>query len=153
MTDWPQPQTPADGLSPAPKGHGAKSAAVRQRAIVALLSEPSLGLAAKRCGVGERTLRRWMANDEAFQAELANARRATFEAGLVRVQALAELAVQTLEELLGAKKHPAVRLGAARTVLEMATASHDAEVLLNRVNDLLARVRAMEQADGWRRRA
>ena len=39
-------------------GHGAKTAAVREQAILALLSEPTIGQAATRCGIGERTLHR-----------------------------------------------------------------------------------------------
>ena len=39
-------------------GHGAKTAAVREQAIVALLSEPTIAKAAARCGIGERTLHR-----------------------------------------------------------------------------------------------
>ena len=39
-------------------GHGAKTAAVREQAILALLSEPTIGEAATRCGIGERTLYR-----------------------------------------------------------------------------------------------
>ena len=72
-----------------------------------LLSERSLSSAAKRAGVGERTLRRWLTEDEAFRASVAEARRATFHAGVERVQSLTGRAVETLEELLGEKKHPA----------------------------------------------
>ena len=66
------------------QGHGTKSATVRERAIVALLSENTIGAAAQRCNVNERTLRRWMADDEAFKQELAAARRGMFEAAMNR---------------------------------------------------------------------
>ena len=83
-------------------------------------------LAAKRAGVGERTLRRWLTEDEAFKADLMQARRATFEAGVERAQALTGLAVDdTLHELLAEKKHPAVRLRAARLLLEFSTNRND----------------------------
>jgi hypothetical protein len=65
-------------------GHGAKTAAVRERAILALLSEPTVGEAAARCGIGVRTLRRWLAEDTGFQAEFEMARHATFEAAISR---------------------------------------------------------------------
>ena len=100
-------------------GRGGKSAAVREQAILALLSEKTLGAAATTCGVNEKTLRRWLANDEAFQADYAEARQATFEAGMGRIQALTARAVDTLEDLLDAEKYPSVRLGAARTVAEI----------------------------------
>ena len=50
---------------------GAKANATRDRAIVALLTDRSLMAAAKRAGIAERTLRRWIANDEEFRAALA----------------------------------------------------------------------------------
>jgi hypothetical protein len=103
---------------------------------VALLAERSIGAAARRAGVGERTLRRWMTEDEEFQTALAAARGAAFEAGTSRVQALMARAVDTLEELLGAKKHPHVRLGAARTVAELAIHQHDAATILLRLDEL-----------------
>jgi hypothetical protein len=118
------------------KGHGAKTVAARERAIVALLLAPSIASAAKRAGVGERTLRRWMSDDAAFKAELAAAGRATFEAAIDRIQAMTARAVDTLNDLLGAMKHPAVRLGAARTIVELALNRHDAETLLHRLEEL-----------------
>ena len=81
------------------KGHGASSESVRGRAIVALLSERTLGRAARRCGVSERTLRRWMSDDEDFVKQLADARCATFVDGMQRVQALTSAAIDTLAAL------------------------------------------------------
>ena len=117
-------------------GHGSKSDVVRERAIVALLAERTIGAAARRAGVGERTLRRWLTEDEAFQADLAAARAAAFDGGITRVQALMGRAVDTLEALLGAKKHPHVRLGAARTVAELAIHHHEAATILRRLEEL-----------------
>ena len=45
--------------------------------------------------------------------------QAAFQVGMNRIQTLTALAVDTFEELLGEKKHPNVRLGAARTVAEI----------------------------------
>jgi transposase-like protein len=129
-----RPQASADARdSP---GHGAKSDAVRERAILALLSEKSIGAAAQRCGVNERTLRRWLTDEPEFATAYDQARQATFTAGMSRVQALVGRAVETLEDLLGATKHPSVRLGAARTVAELALHQHDADVMLRRLDDI-----------------
>ena len=86
----PGPQTSADTREKGatPKGHGAKPDAVRESAILALLTEKSIQLAAERCGVNERTLRRWLTEDAAFKADYDAARRATFNAGMARVPAL-----------------------------------------------------------------
>ncbi len=44
-----------------PAGHGAKSQAVRNKAILALLSEKNIPKAAATSGVGVRTLHKWLA--------------------------------------------------------------------------------------------
>jgi hypothetical protein len=123
-----------------PPGHGAKTAAVREQAILALLSEPTIAQAAARCGIGEKTLRRWLAED-AFKAAYETARRATFQAAISRIPALTVRAVNTLDDLLGKTKPPAVRLGAARTVAEIGMHQYDAETILKKLDDLEARQR------------
>ena len=117
-------------------GHGAKSQAVRDRAVLALLSEKSIPQAAAKCRIGERTLHRWLTGDAAFQAVYSEARQAAFEAGMSRVQALTAKAVQTLDELLDATDHPNVRLGAARTVAELGIHQHDAETILRKLDEI-----------------
>jgi hypothetical protein len=127
------------------RGHGAKDDAIRERAVLALLSERSIGAAAKRCGIREKTLRRWMTEDAAFQAELGAARTAMFQAGMGRIQALTVRAVDTLDELLDAKKHPGVRLGAARTVAELGVHQHDAETIMRKLEEIEAQQRKQQQ--------
>ena len=65
----------------ATKGHGAKSGALREAAILALLSEKSIQSSAERCGVSKRTLRRWLTEDDEFKAEYEAARRAVYKSG------------------------------------------------------------------------
>ena len=96
--------------------------------------------------MNERTLRRWLAEDEAFQAEYAAARQATFQAGIHRAQALTARAMDTLEELLGDKKHPNVRLGAARTVTEIGVHQHDADTILKKLDEIETFHRAQPSA-------
>lgn len=117
-------------------GHGAKSDALRERAVVALLSEKNLTAAAHRCGVNEKTLRRWMVEDEAFKHALIEARTALFQAGMHRVQALTSEAVDTLAALMRRTVPPSVRLGAARTVAELGMHQYDAETILKKLDDL-----------------
>lgn len=134
------PQKAADSREKGatPPGHGAKSAAVREAAILALLTEKSIQLAAARCGVHERTLRRWLTDDPTFKAEHDAARRAIYETGMCRVQALTGKGVETLEELLDAKKFPAVRLGAARTIVELGIHQHDTETIMRKLEEIEA---------------
>ena len=130
------PQMSADVRDSA--GHGTKSAAIRERAILALLSEKTIGTAAAKSGVNEKTLRRWLANDDAFKADHTEARQAAYQASMTRVQALTAKAVTTLDELLDETKHPNVRLGAARTVVEVGIHQHDAEHILHKLDEIEA---------------
>ena len=75
-----------------------KSEAVREQAILALLSERTNAKTAAKCGVNARTLHRWLTKDEAFKSAYAEARQATFQAGMSRVQALTARAIDTLED-------------------------------------------------------
>ncbi len=117
-------------------GHGAKSQPVRDRAILALLSEKSIPEAAAKCRIGERTLHRWLTSDAAFKAAYSEARQAAFEAWMSRVQALTGKAIETLDDLLDAKDHPNVRLGAARTVAELGIHQHDAETIMRKLDEI-----------------
>src|SRR5262245_16305910 len=131
-----RPQTAAEGRRNIGKAHGAKSEAVRQRAILALLSEGTLERAASQCGISERTLRRWLTDDPGFRAEYETARIAAFDAGMARIQALTGRAVETLADLLGAVDSPTVRLGAARTVAEMAVRQRDSETITRKLDEI-----------------
>lgn len=132
------PQSTAESRESVSKGHGAKSSVVRQKAILALLSEPTIGCAAKRAGIGERTLRTWMSEDSEFKAAYESARHATYEWSMSRIFGLTARAIDTLEELLKEMKHPSVRLGASRTVAEIAMHVVDSETILKRLDEIEA---------------
>ena len=143
-----RPQKASEGREA--QGHGRKSEATREGAMLALLAEKTLASAAKRAGIGERTLRRWLTEDASFAEEYATARRAMFEDGLNRVQSLIGQAVTTLGGLLDAKNHPSVQLGAARTVIEIGLHRHDTEVLLCKVEELETHQRTASSATNHR---
>ena len=52
------------------------------------------------------------------------------------MRALTAKAVDTLEELLGEEDHPNVRLGAARTVVELGIHQHDAEIIMQKLHEI-----------------
>ena len=143
-SDGERPQKPPDVRDVA--GHGAKTAAVRERAILALLTEKSIGKAAAKCGVHEKTLRRWMADDEEFKRALAEARHLTFEAAMNRVQALMGQAIDTLTKLMSPRLPPAVRLGAARTVAELGIHRDDADTIMRKLDEIEAHQRQQDTA-------
>jgi DNA-binding transcriptional MerR regulator len=136
-----RPQMSADVCESS--GHGAKLEAVKERAILALLSERTIGAAAERVGVNERTLRRWM-GEEGFKTQLAQARCAAFQAGMSRVQALTGEAIETLASLMAPEVSAPVRLGAARTIAELGLDQHDAEMISSKLAELEAKLRQQE---------
>jgi hypothetical protein len=120
---------------------------VRERAVVALLSENTIGAAAERCGVDEKTLRRWMANDQAFNQDLAAARRTMFDTAMNRLQPLAAQAVETLADLMREGTPPSVRLAAARSVAELSIHRDDAETILRKLGEIEAQQRRTDMDD------
>ncbi len=83
--------------------------------IVALATGNSIREAARLAGFSERTARRRNADDD-FRNRISAARDELWGAAIGKLAGVAVEAVETLRELLKSEA-PAVRLGAARTVL------------------------------------
>jgi hypothetical protein len=145
-TAEPKPQNAAGTRTKGKSGHGAKSDVVRERAIVELLSGRSFTAAARKAGINERTLRKWASEDDDFKAELRAAQTALFEAGMSRVLGMTTRAVDTLADLLDQGQPPTVRLGAARSILELGVHKHDADDIEKRLGEI--ETYARQQATG-----
>ena len=114
------------------------------RVVDALLIEPTIAKAAKRVGVNERTVRKWM-KGPAFQRALDEARREAFAESLARLLAGAGAAVEALHRVLEDERaRPSDKVSAARTLLDHA---HRAEEAL----DVRERIAALEAALASRR--
>src|SRR5215208_6282738 len=112
---------------------------VQERAIIALLSEPTLRAAASSAGISESTLWRWL-REPVFKDAYRKARSDALAQATAMLQALAAEAVQTLVEVhrnpeIGAH----IRVSAARSLLDLAYKVHEIE-------DLEARIEALEEA-------
>ena len=114
-----------------------KLTAKQHKAIAALMSSPTIGAAAQVVGVNERTLYTWL-EDDTFSAAYRAARREAVGQAIARLQQISSPAVDRLEQLMVCGK-PAIELGAARTILEMAVKAVELE-------DLAARLAALETA-------
>ncbi len=88
----------------------------REKALSALLESASITDAAKKCGLSEKTLRRYL-DDADFQTEFRAARRVVFEQNIVRLQSLHAGAVDTLERNLNCE-NPSVEVRAAQIIIE-----------------------------------
>ena len=73
-----------------------------------------------------------------FAEATTEARHAMFQAGMDRVQALTADAIDTLATLMGRTMPPTVRLGAARTVAELAIHQHDSQTIMRKLEDIEA---------------
>ncbi len=88
----------------------------KEKALTALLESPTITEAAKKCGLSEKTLRRYL-DDTEFQKEFRLARRVVFEQNIVRLQSLHAAAVGTLERNLNCE-NPSVEVRAAQIIIE-----------------------------------
>ena len=116
----------------------------QELAVAALLTETSIEAAAKKCGIGESTLFRWL-QQPAFNAAYQEAR------GQVLTQAVAQLhtattqAVATLELALTDAEWPA-RIRAAVAILDQAFKGREALDLSRRLTEIEGALR-VQRAD------
>jgi uncharacterized protein YggE len=112
----------------------------QERAIIALLSEPTLRAAAASAGISETTLWRWL-KDPDFARAYREARREAIEQATAQLQALASEAVRTLGQILrDDKAAPHVRASAAARVLALAYKSRELDDLESRLETLEASI-------------
>jgi hypothetical protein len=100
-------------------GHGEKLSRTQERAIAALLAQPTIVKAASAAGVGERTLRRWL-KDTGFRIAYDTARREIVDHAVARLQATAGEAVDTLQAVMRTGTKDGDRLRASIAVLDRA---------------------------------
>lgn len=117
----------------------------QNRAILALLSEPTVKAAAAAAKIAEVTIHRWL-NDPTFSAALKETRSRVFESTLTALQSASGVAVETLREVMEDKTaQPAARVSAAKTVLEISVRARDIIETEERLRLLEARLLAAEQ--------
>ena len=115
------------------KGHGEKYSQNKDKAVLALLQEPTIEKAAARCGISEVTLWRWQQRKD-FQELYQAARLRITEAAIAQIQQASVEAVEVLRDVMKkAYKNPAARVSAAKIILEIAFNATE----LNRIEDRL----------------
>lgn len=89
----------------------------QRKAITALLTCSSVPLAAKQSGVSERTIHRYLADDD-FKEALTDAEEEAINQATRRLLSLQDSAMTTLESILNdAEQKPSLRLRAANSIL------------------------------------
>ena len=108
--------------------------------ILALACGATVEAAARQCNVSERTVYRRL-KEPAFQARVQEARGEMVKRSAGMLTAAAGASVQTLLSLQKDSAPPAVRLGAARAVIELG-------VKVRELADLETRIAALEEQAG-----
>lgn len=124
-------------------GHGEKRSRKEDLALAALITEPTVGEAAKKAGISEATLWRWQ-QDPDFHDRYREARRQAVSHAITRLQQASTRAVDTLQSVMDSTDAPAAsKVAAAKIILEMSVKAVEME-------DLEARISSLEKAAGVR---
>jgi hypothetical protein len=99
-------------------GHGEKKDRRKEAAIAALIAEGTIPAAAAAAKVGERTLRRWLAEDADFRADYRRARTDAFEGTIALAQKASGVALATLYRNLTCGR-PSCENQAALAIIEL----------------------------------
>jgi len=118
-------------------GHGEKRTRREEAAIAALLTEPTIALAAAKAGIGEATILRWL-REPSFGAQYRAARRTVVESAIGRLQQATSDAVAALSRNLQCGV-PASEIAAAKAIIDFAVKGLE-------LVDLAERVEQLEQA-------
>ena len=117
-------------------GHGEKLSRKKDQAIVALITEPTMKAAADKIGITTPTLYKWLKLPE-FRSAYMEAKREAVSVAITRLQQAATEAVETLRAVMNDPNKPAsARVGAARSILEMAIKAIEIEDLEVRITEL-----------------
>jgi hypothetical protein len=117
-------------------GHGSKRPRREDAALAALLSEPTLALAATKADISESTLKRWL-GEPSFKARYREARHQVVEQAVAALQQAAGQAVETLRRNLTCGVPPS-EIAAARAILDQTFRSLETVDLLERIEALEA---------------
>jgi hypothetical protein len=101
------------------KGHGQKLSRKQEALIASLLTEPTHTAAARKAGVSEATLHRWLKLPD-FRAAYRRARRELVEGAIGRIQAATGQAVDTLLTVATSGARDGDRVRAAIALLDHA---------------------------------
>src|SRR5215510_760248 len=127
-------------------GENGRLSAKQQRAIEALLSEPTTRAAAAVARVSETTIWRWLA-DPVFSKAYRSSRSQLLDRILTQLQARGQDAIEALADVMkDADSPPSARVSAARAILEIALKARDSLEIEERLKALEDRLDAMPQS-------
>lgn len=110
-----------------------------ETAIVALLNQPTLTLAAEASGISETTLWRWLQRED-FAKAYKKARKQAVNQAIAHIQKISGEAVDTLREVMNNGTKETARVTAARAILELTLKAYEIEDLEERIEALERRM-------------
>jgi hypothetical protein len=117
-------------------GHGRKPTRLREQSIVALITQPTVELAARQAGVSYSTLNRWI-RDEQFAAEVKAARNELLQSAIDRLKSSALEGVNVLIAIASnVASSESARVAAAKALIDYALRVAAIEDLAARIEDL-----------------
>lgn len=118
----------------------------QERAIVALVAEPTVAAAARASNVGLRTLHQWL-RDRDFVRAYRDARREAFAHAISMTQRYTPMAVNTLAKVMTDPAAPfTAKVQAAAALLRFGRESIELDDLVDRVEQLEASAAPEEQS-------
>jgi phage terminase small subunit len=116
--------------------HGSKMANKQDKLISALLTTRTIEQAAKKAGVGENTVYRWLELPE-FQTAYREAKRKVVDNAIMQLQKATGEAVEVLREVMSDNESPAnARVASAKAIIEQALRAVELEKVIERVEKL-----------------
>ena len=100
-----------------------------EAAISALLAHNTIGEAARACGMGESTLRRWLKEDYSFKVAYRRAKEELLASVASQLRsAMGKAAGVLMDVACDPYSSPAVRVAAATRILELGVKHHKADI-------------------------
>ncbi|OQA61638.1 MAG: hypothetical protein BWY41_00040 [Candidatus Atribacteria bacterium ADurb.Bin276] len=117
------------------KPKGGKLNRKMELAIVALLNQPTIIMAAEDAGISETTLWRWLQRED-FSKAYREARKQAVNQAIAHIQRISGEAVNTLREVMNEGRKETARVTAARAILELTLKAYEIEDLEKRIEVL-----------------
>jgi arginine/lysine/ornithine decarboxylase len=116
----------------------------QEKAIAALISEPTILLAAEKTGTSEATMHRWL-REESFNKAYKESRRALISQTITILQQTTNEAVRTLRSVMTDENAPASsRVTAASKLLEMTFKGYEIYDMADRFDEIEQRLKDVE---------
>jgi len=118
----------------------------KEKVLIALIETSTIRDAAKKSGIGEATIYRYL-QDKDFLAEYRNARRQTVESAIAQMQNAASEAVETLKQLQHCE-NPAVAARCAQIIFENSVKGMETFDILERLEKIEDEHQKQNQENG-----